>query len=159
MINDMKAKENKRTLDFLSWVKNRKHFLLRFINFVLFLGLCFGYQNMALSRAKKEAMIEKKNQEALKAARLWKDGTYEGIGHGFGGPIKVKVTIEEGEIKSIDLLEAKSEDSAYLSNATSLLPKIIQKQNADVDVASGATYSSNGIKQAVTSALEGAKNQ
>ncbi|MDD5887188.1 MAG: FMN-binding protein [Oscillospiraceae bacterium] len=43
------------------------------------------------------------------------------------------------------------------AQAEASLPKIVQKQSSDVDAVSGATYSYNGIKNAVRQALEKAK--
>ena len=50
--------------------------------------------------------------------------------------------------------EAKNEDSAYFDNAKKIIDTMKQKQTADVDVASGATYSSKGIIAAVQNALK-----
>ena len=83
----------------------------------------------------------------------WKDGTYEGEADGFGGKIKVSVTIKKGEIRKIKILEADGETPAYLKKAKSLCSTIIREQTADVDVVSGATYSSKGIIGAVRKAL------
>ena len=40
----------------------------------------------------------------------YKDGTYEGEADGFGGPIQVKVTVENGEITDIEVVSAEKED-------------------------------------------------
>ena len=85
---------------------------------------------------------------------LWKDGTYEGSGQGFGGQIVVNVTIKNGSIDDIQIKEAKNEDSAYFNNAVKIIDTMKQKQTVDVDVASGATYSSKGIIAAVQNALK-----
>lgn len=82
------------------------------------------------------------------------DGTYEGSGQGFGGQIVVSVTIKNGSIDDIQIKEAKNEDSAYFNNAKKIIDTMKQKQTADVDVASGATYSSKGIIAAVRNALK-----
>ena len=54
----------------------------------------------------------------------------------------------------IQIKEAKNEDSAYFNNAKKIIDTMKQKQTADVDVASGATYSSKGIIAAVQNALK-----
>lgn len=87
----------------------------------------------------------------------WKDGTYEGEGQGFGGQIVVEVTIESGEITGIEVKEAEKEDSAYLGMAKDIIDGIVEAQSADVDTISGATFSSTGIREAVTQALEKAE--
>ena len=102
-------------------------------------------------------------EEALKGADAkntdggWKDGTYEGEGQGFGGKVVVEVTIENGEITCIEVKEAQKEDSAYLEMAKDIIEDIVDAQSADVDTISGATFSSTGIREAVTQALEKAE--
>ena len=83
----------------------------------------------------------------------WKDGTYTGSGKGFGGTISVKVTVKDGKISSIDVTSASGETASYFSKAKGIIPKMISGQTTNVDVASGATYSSNGIITAVRNAL------
>lgn len=85
---------------------------------------------------------------------LYADGIYIGTGQGFGGTIKVQVTITNGKIAKIDILEASKETSTYLAQAKSILPVIITTQSTNVDVVSGATYTSNGILSAVRNALK-----
>lgn len=83
----------------------------------------------------------------------WKDGTYTGSGKGFGGTISVKVTVKDGKISAIDVTSASGETASYFSKAKGIIPKMISGQTTNVDVASGATYSSNGIITAVRNAL------
>ena len=72
-------------------LKKYKHFLMRLLNLVLIVGVCFAYHNIATIRAEKEAKIAAENS----GSGLWKDGTYEGSGQGFGGQIVVSVTIKK----------------------------------------------------------------
>ena len=51
-----------------------------------------------------------------------------------------------------------SEDSAYLSQAESVIDSILSAQSTDVDTVSGATFSSTGILNAVDAALGKAEN-
>ena len=87
----------------------------------------------------------------------WKDGTYTGSGKGFGGTISVKVTVKDGKISAIDVTSASGETASYFSKAKGIIPKMISGQTTNVDVASGATYSSNGIITAVRNALSTAE--
>ncbi len=89
----------------------------------------------------------------VKESGNWKDGTYTGSGKGFGGNISVKVTIKDGKISSINVTSASGETASYFSKAKGIISKMISKQTTNVDVASGATYSSNGIIKAVRNAL------
>ena len=158
-----------------------KNFLIRLFDLILVLGLLAGYQAVIYSRDKEAQIAELESQvnqlqgekdEILEAAKssgklgakggssgaggTYKDGTYTGSAQGFGGDIKVKVTVSRQKISVIDITEASGEDEAYLSMAKDIINTILDKQTADVDTVSGATYSSTGIKNAVTQALEGA---
>ena len=65
---------------------------------------------------------------------------------------KVEVTVEDGEIVSINILEHRHERGKA---AETVIEKIIEEQKIDVDAVSGATNSSTGIKKAVENALKG----
>ena len=80
------------------------------------------------------------------------DGTWSGTGTGYGGDVTVQVTIQNGSITEITG-EGPNESPTYWNRATALFETIVERQSTDVDVISGATRSSNGIKQAVTAAL------
>lgn len=95
-----------------------------------------------------------KNIGKVKESGNYEDGTYNGSAKGFGGTIKVKVTIKNGKLSKIKLVSASGESGSYLSKAKSLLKTIKKKQTTNVDAVSGATYSSNGIIKAVRNALK-----
>ena len=86
-----------------------------------------------------------------------KDGKYEGTGTGFKSTIKVEVEVKGGKIKSIKVIE-NGDDHDYFEKAKTLMQSIISKQTTKVDSVSGATFSSNGIKSAVRSALKKASS-
>ena len=65
---------------------------------------------------------------------------------------KVEVTVEDGEIVSINILEHRHERGKA---AEKVIEKIIEEQKIDVDAISGATNSSTVIKKAVENALKG----
>lgn len=83
----------------------------------------------------------------------YKDGTYQGSGTGFGGTVTVQVTVADGKITGIDILDASGETPSYFASAKGVVSKILAGQTPNVDAVSGATYSSNGIIQAVQNAL------
>lgn len=93
-----------------------------------------------------------------KKEQKWKDGVYQGTGTGFSGTITMEVTIEKGSIASIDLIDSGSDDDAYVTMAVAITDKMIEAQDWDVDTVSGATFSSNGIKEGVAQALSLAEN-
>ncbi len=88
----------------------------------------------------------------------YKDGTYQGSGTGFGGTITVQVTVSDGKITAVDILSASGETGSYFASAQGVVSKVLSSQSPNVDAVSGATYSSNGIIQAVQNALSQAGN-
>ena len=88
----------------------------------------------------------------------YKDGTYQGSGTGFGGTITVQVTVSGGKITAVDILSASGETGSYFASAQGVVSKVLSSQSPNVDAVSGATYSANGIIQAVQNALSQAGN-
>lgn len=148
----------------MDFLKTHKNFISRALCLVLILAALMGYQSHARTwaaeaeeREAEIAEIEAWNREVLaeeNGTAEYEDGTYEGSGIGFGGGIRVEVLIEDGTINEINILQADDEDDAYLNTAEVILEDIINAQSAEVDTVSGATFSSLGIRDAVTDALE-----
>ncbi len=80
------------------------------------------------------------------------DGTYVDSANGYSSVITVSVEIENGEIKSVSEVSA-NDTKAFYNLACALYNTIVEANSADVDVVSGATLSSNGIKNATANAL------
>lgn len=87
----------------------------------------------------------------------YKDGTYTGSGSGFGGTTKISVTIANGKITSVNTISNQDTQRYYSRAIGTITNNVISKQSAYVDTVSGATYSSNGIIEAVQNALSQAK--
>ncbi len=82
---------------------------------------------------------------------------YIGQADGFGGPVKVKVTMDGTKISKIDIL-SHNETPGISSPAFDTIPNaIIEAQSTEIDVASGATLSSKAIMAAVEDALSKVK--
>lgn len=66
------------------------------------------------------------------------DGTYEGVGQGFGGEIKVSVEVADGAVTKIKVISHG--ETEYVSDpAIAQIPaSIIEKQSVKVDAVSGA---------------------
>lgn len=103
--------------------------------------------------AKPAVKKEPVKVEKVKETNTYKDGVYEGSAEGFGGPVTVQVTVKNGKIASVKITEHSGEDAAYFNKAKVLADQIVKKQSTNVDTISGATFSSNGIIQAVRNAL------
>ena len=67
---------------------------------------------------------------------------------------KVEVTVQNGVITNIDILEHKNGRG---SPAEVVVDRIVEEQKIEVDAVSGATNSSTVIKKAVENALTGEK--
>lgn len=78
------------------------------------------------------------------------DGTYVGECNVNFIYAKVEVTVQNGEIKNIDILEHKNERGEA---AETVIDKIADEQKIDVDAVSGARNSSTVLKKAVENAL------
>lgn len=127
-----------------------------------------GYQTKASepSKDKKQQVSERvtdtetetENTQTATGSFDLADGVYKGSATGFSGPVTVAVTIMDKEITSIDILSS-TDDEAFFNRAKGVIDRIISSQSFDVDVVSGATYSSNGIIKAVKNALTGEKDK
>lgn len=83
-------------------------------------------------------------------------GTYEGAAQGFGGEVKVAVTLTEDQIEKVEVLE-NSETEGIGSNAIDQLPaKMVETQTFEVEAVGGATVTSDALKEAVKAALTAA---
>ena len=143
-----------------------KDFLIRTFCLAAVILILAGYNQVLKDRSKDEEItklevqVTKLQQEKEKTVDIkgtYPDGRWEGGAKGFGGMITVLVTVENGTISEIEITSADGEDKAYLSMAEDIIPKIIEAQSADVDTVSGATFSSTGIRDAVSEALKQAE--
>ncbi|MDR0551917.1 MAG: FMN-binding protein [Spirochaetaceae bacterium] len=91
----------------------------------------------------------------------YKPGTYTSSAAGFAADIKVTVTFSEDKITGITIDE-HHETIARNTVAFALehIPaSIVQSQTADVDVVTGATYTSKAIREAVNHCILQAKDE
>jgi uncharacterized protein with FMN-binding domain len=80
-----------------------------------------------------------------------RDGTYTGIGDSRRGAIQVALTIKGGRISNVTITGASTQ---YPVSWISDLPaEVVASQSAQVDLVSGATYSSLAFQGAVRQAL------
>ena len=87
----------------------------------------------------------------------YKDGTYKGSAYGFRhGITTVSVTIKNSEIKDVAIISNEDDAPFFNSARDNVIGAILDTQSAKVDAVSGATYSSNGIMNAVEDALSSA---
>lgn len=88
------------------------------------------------------------------AGPRYKDGTYRSSGDGKFGAVGVRVTVTDGKIAKI-ALEANSEAAPMVKTAQDVVvPQILETQSVDdIDMATGATLTSEAIVEAVAKVL------
>ncbi|MFD3158337.1 FMN-binding protein [Haloimpatiens sp. FM7330] len=88
---------------------------------------------------------------------MYKEGIYEGIGQGHHGDIKVSVDIDKYKIKEIKIIE-QQETPELCDIVYDKIPKMVVKANSvKVDVVAGASYTSQGLIDAIEDAVGKAK--
>lgn len=149
-------------------------FWIKFVSLFVAAAAIFGYNAVLKNREQAEKIDALEYELSAKASQTattdssevsqpqtssaeddssYKDGVYEGEAQGFGGDIRLSLTVEKGSITDIEILSADGEDGAYLDTAKAIIDDIITAQTYDVDTVSGATFSSTGIKNATKEAL------
>ena len=77
-----------------------------------------------------------------------------GTAQGYGGEVTVTVTIDGDDIVSVEAVGEKETEGVGSRAIDELPDKIEEADSTDVEVVSGATVTSNAIKEAVDEALE-----
>lgn len=80
------------------------------------------------------------------------DGTYAGEGTGKNDKISVEVTFKDSKMTNIQVLSEK-ETPGFSEAMVTLTETMIAKNQINVDIISGATYTSNGFIEAVSNAF------
>lgn len=93
----------------------------------------------------------------------YKDGSYTGsVADAYYGLIQVQAIIQGGQINDVQFLSYPNDRQNSIRINTYAMPilksEAIQAQNANVDIVSGATLSSQAFQQSLASALVKAKN-
>ncbi len=102
---------------------------------------------VSLAACTSEKPVEKGDQAIFTA------GTYEGEAEGYHGTILAKVTVTETEITDIQVEHTETPglgDKAI----EEIIEQVKINTSLGIEAISGATYSSNGILEAITKALE-----
>ena len=88
-----------------------------------------------------EAASVEAEEEALPKLP-YADGVYVGSSRGYGGAVRVQVTMENGSITEVEILDASHETKQFLRRAKRLLTTVVDAQSWEVDAVSEATYTS-----------------
>ncbi|MCL2069391.1 MAG: FMN-binding protein [Treponema sp.] len=85
----------------------------------------------------------------------YRPGVYEGSGQGYRGPIYVRIQVSRAGIE--DIVIVSHNEGAFGSGGGAmeeLLEQILESGSTELDVISGATFSSRGFLEAVEDALD-----
>lgn len=140
----------------IAQIRAHRIFLVKAVGAVAVVAGLAIYSSSAQAAAEADASAR---AEELAAARTSgpgpyaTDGTFTGSAEGYGGPVTMQVTVENGWISDVQILDASQEDAAWLDMALVLPERILEAQTTDIDVVSGATFTSTGILNGATEAL------
>ena len=134
-----------------------RNFAIKAVNVGIVVGLVVWFSTWAAQTQEADAAVQKQIQEAERAANRGPyvtDGAFLGTAQGYGGPVTVRVTIENGYIDSLEIVSAENEDAPYLDQTRRLLTDVVNANTSAVDTVSGATFTSAGILNGATEALQ-----
>lgn len=126
------------------------------LSLILVIAILAAYNIWAVNTADADAAVTQDALEARISASKGPyatDGTFEGSAQGYGGIVTTATTVENGWISNVEIVDASSEDAAWLDMASVLPERIVEAQTPSIDVVSGATFTSTGILNGVTEAL------
>ena len=91
---------------------------------------------------------------SAKKSTTVKDGTYEETVDGRNGKVTVSITISSGKITNVEVKDNKETPEIAGTAITELPKKIVEKNSPNVDGVTGATITSDAIKEAVKNAIK-----
>lgn len=98
---------------------------------------------------KMNSQVKSFDKSAVDVSQV-KDGVYEGHSETELVKVDVKVTVSNGDISDIEILRHEC-GKGKIANV--IVEDMVEKDDVEVDAVSGATFSSEVIKDAVRSAL------
>ncbi len=112
------------------------------------------YTSEAFIEAVELALQKADKSEGMEDEGGFSDGEYTGSAEGHVDQIEVRVIVESGAISTIEVLSQNETRGLGDKAIETVKSKIIETQELDVDLVSGATNSSNGLINAVKNALD-----
>lgn len=80
-------------------------------------------------------------------------GTFTGVGFGYYDEVHVAVTFDASRITAIEVVFENETPMFAMMAFSALIPEVLQAQTYDVDIVSGATYTSEGFLDAIHDAV------
>lgn len=134
----------------------RKRAILLVVLGVVVIAIGAGVVGVRTTVKRMEKSLELLTRMTISDVDLSKipDGTYTGSYEVFPVSAEVKVTVAGHKITGIELVKHRNGQG---KGAEVIPGKVVEAQTLQVDIVSGATYSSKVILKAIENALRGAK--
>lgn len=118
--------------------KNFKKIVVLLLTFTLAIGMIACTQD---------------TEDTSSEAGIYTPGTYEGVGEGHNGDVKVEVEFSSDKIESVKVVEHEETENIAATPIERIPNSIVDGQTLSVDTITGATYTSNAILKAVEDAV------
>ena len=141
----------------MGFFSEHQYTIAKTVNLALVVAVLVGFSVWASEAYARDEAVAEQIAEAERAASRGPyatDGVFSGSAQGYGGPVQMQAVIENGYITTVEILDASHEDQAWLDMCLGLPDQIVKAQTTDIDIVSGATYTSAGILNATTEALQ-----
>jgi urocanate reductase len=113
---------------------------------------------LVLSVLMATSMVACSSSSSSSSTGLYTAGTYTGEADGFGGTVKVTITVDSSSITDVTCEGPDETETVGGAALEELAEQIKTAQSSEIDGVSGATFTSDGIKEAAAKAIELAKN-
>jgi polyferredoxin/uncharacterized protein with FMN-binding domain len=108
----------------------------------------------------KPQVAPSKSSSASTSNKMYYNGTYSGSGTGFrDATTTVSVTINNDKVTNVSIVSYGDSPRYFQYSEPIISEEVLARQSSNIDVVSGATFSSRGIIAAVADALSKAKKQ
>ncbi len=112
---------------------------------------------LALAMAVSLAACSKPAEPTPGTEGIYTPGTYTGEGQGYGGAVVVELTVDANAITAVTVTGDKETPTIGGAHLEELAEQVKTAQSAEIDGVSGATLTSNGVREAAAAAIAAAK--
>ncbi|MCD8083079.1 MAG: FAD-dependent oxidoreductase [Clostridiales bacterium] len=126
------------------------------VSMSLFATACSGGGSTTETTAAPETTAAETEAAAAEASGSYVPGTYTGEASGFGGVVTVTITTDESSITAAEAVGNDETESVGGAALADLAQQILDAQSAAIDGVSGATITSDAVKEAAQAAIDAA---
>lgn len=90
---------------------------------------------------------------------IYTAGSYSGTAQGYGGTVTVEITVDDTTITAVKAAGADETPGKGGAALPSLEQQILERQSAEIDGVTGATVTSNAVREAASAAIAAAKGE